>query len=144
MINNLLLLVDSYKYSHWKQYPPKTTRVYSYIESRGGLYDKTVFFGLQAFIKQYLTTPITAEMVDEAEELVEAHIGPNVFNREGWDYIVNELNGKLPIEIQAVPEGTVVPNRNALAAIVNTDDKCYWLPSFLETALLRAVWYQQP
>jgi len=28
-----------------------------------------------------------------------------------------------------------------LATIVNTDPACWWLPSYLETALLRAIWY---
>ena len=57
--NNIILNVDSYKVSMPRQYPPGTTGVYSYIESRGGRYDKTVFFGLQMFIKEYLTHPIT-------------------------------------------------------------------------------------
>ena len=67
-IENIILQTDSYKYSHYLQYPPKTEIVFSYIESRGGKYAKTVFFGLQAFLKEYLTKPITQEMVDEAKE----------------------------------------------------------------------------
>jgi nicotinamide phosphoribosyltransferase len=63
---NIILNSDSYKYSQYKQYPPDTKYVYSYIESRGGEYDKLVFFGLQAFIKEYLTTPITRSMIDQA------------------------------------------------------------------------------
>lgn len=137
--HNIVLNADSYKYSQWCQYPPKTTVVYSYIESRGGVHDATVFFGLQAFIKEYLLTPVTMEMIDEAEAIITAHGEP--FNREGWEYIVNKYDGKLPVTIKAVPEGTVVGTRNVLATIVNMDPKCYWLTSFLETALLRAIWY---
>ena len=55
---NIILNTDSYKASMFKQYPVGTTGVYSYIESRGGRYDSTVFFGLQAFIKEYLLEPI--------------------------------------------------------------------------------------
>ena len=51
LAKNLILNTDSYKVSMFKQYPAGTTGVYSYIESRGGRYDSTVFFGLQAFIK---------------------------------------------------------------------------------------------
>jgi len=138
-ISNLILNSDSYKYSQWNQYPPGTEYVYSYIESRGGVWPSTVFFGLQAFIKEYLTTPITSADVDEAESIILAHGEP--FYREGWDYIVDELGGKLPIIIKAVPEGSVVPIKNVLATIENTDPQCWWLTSFLETALLRAVWY---
>jgi len=140
MTTNLILNSDSYKFSQWCQYPPKTTVVYSYIESRGGVYDATVFFGLQAFIKEYLVGPVvTMDMIDEAEAIITAHGEP--FNREGWEYIVREHGGKLPVIIKAVPEGTVVGVKNVLATIENTDPACYWLTSFLETALLRAIWY---
>jgi nicotinamide phosphoribosyltransferase len=139
-MKNIILNSDSYKYSQFNQYPPKTTVVYSYIESRGGVYDATVFFGLQAFIKEYLTGPVvTMDMIDEAEALITAHGEP--FNREGWEYIVREHGGNLPVIIKAVPEGTVVGVKNVLATIENTDPACYWLTSFLETALLRAIWY---
>jgi YesN/AraC family two-component response regulator len=48
------------------QYPPKTETVFSYIESRGGKYDETVFFGIQAFIKEYLSKPITMANIDDS------------------------------------------------------------------------------
>jgi nicotinamide phosphoribosyltransferase len=139
MRNNIILNADSYKYSQFNQYPEGTEYVYSYIESRGGKYDETVFFGLQAFIKEYLVYPITWADIDEAEAIILAHGEP--FNREGWEYIMEKYDGYLPVEIKAVPEGTVVGVHNVLATIINTDPKCYWLTSFLETALLRAVWY---
>lgn len=138
-INNPLLDADSYKASHGVQYPPDTEYVYSYIESRGGDYDKTVFVGLQMFCKKYLSRPITKAQIDEAEREWNAHGEP--FNRTVWDYIVNELDGKLPLEIRAVPEGTVIEGKNALLTIVNTDPKCASIVSFFETALLRAIWY---
>ena len=136
---NIILNTDSYKASMYKQYPAGTTGVYSYIESRGGRYDKTVMFGLQAFIKEYLTKPITMEDIDVAEAIITAHGEP--FNRAGWEYILNTHMGYLPVVIKAVPEGTVVPVKNVLATIENTDPECFWLTTYLETALLRAVWY---
>lgn len=139
MTNNIILNSDSYKYSQFNQYPENTTVIYSYIESRGGLYDSTVFFGLQMFLKEYLCQPITQENIDEAELVITAHGEP--FYREGWEYILREHNGYLPVRIDAVPEGTVVPVKNVLATIYNTDPKCYWLTSFLETAILRSIWY---
>ena len=138
-MHNIILNSDSYKYSQFSQYPANTTCIYSYIESRGGKYNETVFFGLQAFIKEYLLEPITQDMIDEAELIITAHGEP--FNRAGWEYILNEHNGYLPVRIRAVPEGTIVPVKNVLATIENTDPACYWLTSFLETALLRAIWY---
>lgn len=136
---NILLNTDSYKVSMFKQYPAGTTGVYSYIESRGGRYDKTVMFGLQAFIKEYLLEPITQADIDTADAILTAHGEP--FNRAGWEYILQTHGGYLPVVIRAVPEGTVVPVKNVLATIENTDPECYWLTTYLETALLRAVWY---
>lgn len=136
---NILLKTDSYKVSHTFQYPPKTEYVYSYIESRGGIYDRTVFFGLQILLKDLLTTPITQENIDEAEEFFASHGEP--FYKEGWQYILDKHNGYLPLIIHAVPEGTVVETKNVLATIVNSDPKCWWLTSFMETAILRAIWY---
>ena len=136
---NIILNTDSYKASMFKQYPVGTTGVYSYIESRGGQYDATVFFGLQAFIKEYLLDPITQADIDIAEEVWTAHGEP--FNRAGWQYILDKHNGYLPVVIKAVPEGTKVPVKNVLATIENTDPECFWLTTWLETALLRAVWY---
>lgn len=129
---------DSYKFSQWNQYPKGTTHISSYIESRGGE-DESVFFGLQAFIKDYMLTPITMKDVDRAAKIVTAHGLP--FNREGWELIVNEYGGKLPVEIQAVPEGTVMGTHNVQVQVVNTDPRLWWITSYLETALLRAVWY---
>jgi nicotinamide phosphoribosyltransferase len=136
---NIILNSDSYKYSQFSQYPEGTEYVYSYIESRGGAWDATVFFGLQMFIKEYLLTPITQEDIDVAEEIITTHGLP--FYREGWEYILREHGGRLPVVIKAAPEGCIIPTRNVLATIENTDPKCWWLTSFLETALLRAVWY---
>lgn len=139
LAKNIILNTDSYKVSMFKQYPVGTTGVYSYIESRGGRYDRTVFFGLQAFIKEYLLEPITQADIDCADEILTAHGEP--FNREGWEYILRTHGGYLPVVIRAVPEGTVVPVKNVLATIENTDPKAFWLTTWLETALLRAIWY---
>ncbi|UXI68664.1 nicotinate phosphoribosyltransferase [Tahibacter amnicola] len=137
-LQNLILNTDSYKASHWLQYPPGTDATYFYVESRGGLYERTVFFGLQAILKEYLATPITHAMVDEARDFYAAHGEP--FNESGWRHIVDRFNGRLPLRIRAVPEGTVVPTHHALVTIESTDAQCCWLPSYLETLLLR-LWY---
>jgi len=139
---NLLLLADAYKYSHYKLYLPGTTKIYSYLESRGGELPETVFYGLQYFLKEYLEgQAFTKENVDEAEEFLNGVFGRNdVFKRENFDYILNAHGGKLPVKIKAVAEGTVMPVRNTLMTIENTDPKCFWLTNFLETLLMQ-VWY---
>eukprot|EP00408_Alexandrium_pacificum_P066149 CAMPEP_0171169642 /NCGR_PEP_ID=MMETSP0790-20130122/8315_1 /TAXON_ID=2925 /ORGANISM="Alexandrium catenella, Strain OF101" /LENGTH=525 /DNA_ID=CAMNT_0011634487 /DNA_START=83 /DNA_END=1660 /DNA_ORIENTATION=- len=153
-LNNIVLLSDSYKASHYKQYPPGTEYVYSYFESRGCVvpeWKEVTFFGLQYFLKEYLAgVVVSQEKIDEAAELYERHFGagfavpghtnPTAFNRAGWEYILKECGGKLPISIKAVPEGMTVPNKSALMTVVNTDPKAYWLSNYLETLLVQ-VWY---
>lgn len=138
-MHNMILNTDSYKTSHFVQYPEGAEYVSSYIESRGGVYPATVFFGLQMFIKQYLTKPITLADIDEADEICGAHGVP--FNRAGWEHILTAHKGFLPLHIEAVAEGSVVPTGNVLAQVINTDPTCAWLTSYIETALLRAIWY---
>lgn len=141
--SNIITMTDSYKVSHAVQYPPKTEKIYSYLESRGGSdsSDETCFFGLQYIVKRYLEGQVvTQEKIDYAAERFEAHFGNNkVFQRNRWEYILNKHNGKLPVSIYAVPEGTVVPTHNVLMAIENADPECFWITNYLET-LLQQVW----
>jgi nicotinamide phosphoribosyltransferase len=133
-------MTDSYKASHWLQYPPDVASMYSYFESRGGRYRETVFFGLQYFLLHYLTRPITRAHVAEADRFFAAHGEP--FNREGWEYLVDRYGGRLPVRIRAVPEGTVVPTGNVIFDIELTspDPRIFWVVSWLETLLVQ-VWY---
>ncbi len=132
--------VDSYKASHYLQLPPGTTHIHSYIEARkGGRYDRVLFFGLQAYLKAYLSRTITQADVEEAAQFWPVHGEP--FNRAGWEHIVNRHDGRLPLRIRAAREGMVIPAGNALVVVENTDPECAWLTSYVETALLRAVWY---
>src|SRR5712692_7512199 len=138
---NLVLQTDSYKFTHWKQYPPGTQYVYSYLESRGGMFHRTLFFGLQYYLLKYLCGPVVSEQdVLDAQEFVDRHIAPDVFNADGWMHIVRNRGGTLPVIIKAVPEGSTVDVQNVLMTIENTDPHCYWLPNYLETLLLK-VWY---
>ncbi len=141
---------DSYKVSHRPQYPAGTEAVSSYLESRNSMwrstsslapvgYDGGVFFGLQYFLKEYMSKPITKYDVDEDQELSIDHGLP--FNREPWDILVREHGGRFPVAIEALPEGTVVPAGVPLVQMRNTDPRMYHLNSHLETRMLSAVWY---
>lgn len=139
IFDNLILNTDSYKASHFVQYPPQSEIVSSYVEARGGQFKQILYFGLQAFLKAYLMQPVTHAQIEEAAEIFTAHGEP--FNRAGWEIIVNEYQGLMPVEICALPEGSIVPTGTALVQIQNTDSRLCWLPSYLETMLLRAIWY---
>lgn len=143
MLDNIIKITDSYKVGHYKQYPPHTTLISSYFEARpGGEYKEVVFFGLQYFLKRYLEGQvITQKKIDDADKFWSAHLrNDKVFNREGWEYILKEHGGKLPVVIRAVLEGTVVEEGNALMVIENTDPKCFWLTNYLESLLVE-IWY---
>ncbi len=139
---NILLMTDSYKVTHWKQLPQDTTHIFSFFESRGGAYGSAVFFGLQYILKEYLSGPVvTEEKILYAKKYFREHFGSDeYFNEAGWSHILKEWGGNLPLEIRAVDEGTVVPNHNVLMTVVNTDPKTAFLTNYMET-ILSQVWY---
>lgn len=138
--DNFILRTDSYKFTHWKQYPVGTQEIYSYLESRSANANN-VFFGLQYYLMKYLEgRVITSQDVRVAEKFVNQHIGKGVFNYRGWMHIANNCGGRIPVRIMAVPEGSVVPSSNALVSVWNTDPQVPWITNVIETLLMK-VWY---
>ena len=139
-LDNPILDTDSYKLSHYLQYPPGTTAVSAYIEARrGGRFERVLFFGLQALLKSALARRVTRDDIAEAADIAPAHGLP--FNRDGWELLVARHGGRLPLEIEALPEGSIVPAGTPLVQVRTTDPDFFWLATYIETALLRAVWY---
>ncbi|KAG8508478.1 Nicotinamide phosphoribosyltransferase [Galemys pyrenaicus] len=137
--------------THYKQYPPNTSKVYSYFECREKKtenskirkvkYEETVFYGLQYILNKYLKGKVvTKEKIQEAKEVYKEHFQDDVFNEKGWNYILEKYDGHLPIEVKAVPEGSVIPRGNVLFTVENTDPECYWLTNWIETILVQS-WY---
>src|ERR1700682_6383184 len=106
-----VLDTDSYKFGHSLMLPENVNYVSSYGEARSDeRWRHSLFFGLQAWLKTLHS--VTQQDVEEARELAIPHCG--VFNYDGWMRIVTEFGGVLPIAIEALPEGMIIPNRNAL------------------------------
>lgn len=83
---------STFKISHYLQYPPGTTEVYSYFESRGGKFSETIFFGLQYILKKYLVGPVVTERkIQAAKNIFLKHFGKDLINESGWRYIL-EVN----------------------------------------------------
>lgn len=140
LLGQFILASDSYKQGHWSFSPPNFENSYGYIEARkGGDFKEVQFFGLQYALRYFMTQQITLDMIDEAQPFVEAHGLP--FNRRMWDRIVTVHNGYLPLIIKALPEGIVVPHGTVLVTVESTDPHCVDLAAFVETLLLRAVWF---
>ncbi len=140
---NTIELTDSYKVSHWKQHPPGTRHIYSFFESRGGLFPSVTFYGLQYYLKRYLEgSVIDRDDMVEAREDFEAHFGNSgIYNEKGWERIRTVHSGRLPILIRAVPEGMDVPTGNVLMTVENTDPELPWLTNYLADTPLSMVWY---
>lgn len=136
---NPILAVDSYKLSHAFAYPKNVIGMASYIEARTKGRDIIVPFGLQMYILKFLTIQIKPHHIHEAMAFAAAHGEP--FDSSKWEYIIEKYDGYLPIKIRAVPEGTPVRSGNAIVSIECNDPNVFWLTSYIETALLRAVWY---
>ena len=140
---NPILSTDSYKLTHWWQYPPNTRYIYSYVCSRGGFFDHSEMAGLQYIVKSNFAGKVfTMEDVEEAQKFAAQHFGnnPKCFNYEGWKSLYAKHGGILPLRIKAIKEGSVTSAQNAIVTIENTDPEFYWLTNWAETVLLQ-IWY---
>ena len=133
---NRVALADSYKYSHASQYPTMNS-MFDYMSSRGGFFPSTIFVGAQPINKEF-SNPIEQWEVDEAYADAQAHGVP--FDIEGWDYIVQTLNGKIPVRIRSIREGKLIPVNNVLMTFESTDPKVPWTAGWMETVYMK-VWY---
>jgi len=129
--------------------------------------DHIVFFGLQYFIKEYLTGKvIDTKRIDEADAFVSRYMADvryamddfykgydyTMFPRGDWEAMVTgdydavgtpaegSAPGCLPIKIEALPEGSLVQPGVCCFKLTNTHPRFFWLPNFLETLLVQ-VWY---
>jgi nicotinamide phosphoribosyltransferase len=137
---NFILACDSYKVGHWQELPPGTLKSYAVIVPRKPSKYATEIVAMgQTYVANFLSTVrITQDMVNEAE--IEVNQQGYEFNREGWEIIVNEFNGALPLAVYAVEEGRIIKPQTPLLGIVNTDDRFAWLPTYVETVTQSTVW----
>jgi nicotinamide phosphoribosyltransferase len=142
--HNMVLLTDSYKTRHDPQYPPGTQYVYSYEESRAGAkYPATPCMGLQYYLLKYMAGKVfTLSDVDEAYEMLALHFEDDGVKQEKtkWLRLFDAYGGALPLQIKAVPEGTLVPTGNVLSTVCNTDPAFHWVTNYYET-LKMLTWY---
>jgi nicotinamide phosphoribosyltransferase len=141
MILNPILSTDSYKFSHFMQYPPGTSLIKSYITPRGTKVPgvtAVVTAGAQLFARQFLSRRITKANIDSAERFCAKHGTP--FNRKGFEIIVAEHDGYWPVTLRGVAEGTPIPFGELMYSIENNDDRLPWVTSYLESLFLSYVW----
>lgn len=149
MIISPILLKDGYKVGHKFQYPEGTTLVYSNLtprKSRNSEINEIVFFGLQYFIKEYLQKQFDEAFFKLPKEVVLKQYKRRIDNYLGKGCItfshIEALHdlGYLPLEIKALPEGSLVPMRVPVFTIRNTKAEFFWLTNMLETLLSTVLW----
>lgn len=143
VVNNIATRSDAYKSgSHHKMYVPNAEDCVDYSEMRlGGKHPETVFLGAQPIMMKYLAGEvITHKQLDVARRVVGSNTGPGSFNEEGWRQIVDECDGRLPLEIAAQPEGSVLPESTVLYTIRPTAPDYVWLVGHIEPLILK-TWY---
>lgn len=147
---NPLLLTDSYKLSHKFLETPGIVTIYSNFTPRNTKYfkslypdfdDKIVWFGLQAFIQKVLLNHFNDFFSrrfdeDEFKFYLTSYIGMEDFSHFR---ALHEL-GYLPVEICALPEGTLVSPGIPCLTIQNTREGFEWLPNYLETIISAELW----
>lgn len=137
---NPLTALDVYKMGHMSQYAPGTTYVYSYLIARSTKnYNDTLFFGLQYFLKEYLSRPITHDHVNDFMIKHKHIIGDDKNDIEKKLRKLADL-GYFPLKIKSVAEGSIIPNKNVLMTMTNTNPEFYWTVGFVESLLLK-LWY---
>lgn len=138
---NFILGSDSYKASHQMLLPSDLVSLEDYGESRGGDYEYITFAGLRPILNLIKGVQITKDKINEAKLLFKRHFGSElIFDAETWEYICDKYDGKLPLKIYAVKEGSVIKSKNVLFKVVPTEEKFADLAGYIETILMR-VWY---
>lgn len=131
---NIILAQDIYKLGHWAQMPKRVQKSQSSLVPRNGrpVDNEIVVIGQRLLAAYYASVRVTHADVDEA--IIEAAEQGFEINEAGWRYIVDKFGGALPMQISAVPEGTIVPENTAVVFFENRGgEMTAWLPSFLET-----------
>ena len=149
---NPMLLCDFYKTVHSDMINPKMTKSMSYYTprmSRVKRWDKVVMFGVQMFCKTWLIDYFNEnffnlseeEVVAEYTRVLDVTLGKGIYGTEK----IRKLHrlGYLPIEITALPEGTMVPVHVPMFGITNTHKDFAWLPQALESLISAEMWYPQ-
>ena len=146
---NPLLLTDGYKTGHHQQYPGGTTLVYSNFTPRSNKYgpkgcDKVVSFG-QQMVMQQLHEVFQRDFFSRPKDQVCGEMKQELSMYLGIDYDVSHFEalhdlGYLPIAVQALSEGTLVPIKVPVLTIYNTHPDFYWLTNYLETILSNLMW----
>lgn len=138
---NIILWCDTYKLSHWEEIPGQTKKLLAAVVARKGLpyTDEIVAVGQTFLAEVFSKARLTQEMIDEAE--LEVNEQGYAFNRLGWEYILRQYDGRIPLTMFGVEEGRVVkPQTPILDVTVLDDDNLAWLVPYFEPVIQSVMW----
>lgn len=143
-------MCDFYKVVHRNQIPKTMTKSVSYYtprRSRVKRWNQVVFFGLQAFCKEWLIDYFNENFFNKPEEEVVEEYRRVIDNAMGQGiYSISKIKklhqlGYLPVEIVALKEGMKVDMGVPCFGITNTHPDFAWLPQALESLISAELWY---
>lgn len=148
------LSADFYKPAHIDQYSKKTSLIQSNFTARsarlfphfadedqrilfGGLQGPLAWFFRDLWNDRFFNRPKDV-VVGEYKRMMDTAIGKDKVNING----ISELHdlGYLPLEVRALPEGSLVPVRVPVYTVHNTHPDFYWLVNFLESVISAETW----
>ena len=147
---NPMLLIDFYKAVHAEMLPKGITKSVSYFTPRMGRvkrWNEVAMFGLQGFIKEYLVDYFNEyfffeyrnKAIGTYKTVMDATLGEGTYGLQKIEDLYDL--GYLPIEIKALPEGTLVPMHVPMFSIENTHKDFAWLPQALESLISAEMWH---
>ena len=150
---NPFLLTDFYKLTHILQYRKELCELTSYLTPRGSRLpniDNVVMFGLQMYVKDYVVDNFRDnffnrnwwEVCDDVKTVLHEGLGYDYNLIQPTIDALHSLHefGYLPVEINAVPEGTLVPMGVPCIEIKSTNHNFFWVGQALEASLSAAIW----
>ena len=108
--------------------------------------DRIIFAGLQIPLEELFYEPVTHEEIDTSKEFLKTFkatmTGPANYDfpEEAWRRVVDNYNGRPPIKVKAMPEGSVVYPNEPVLQVVNTnkeDELMGELAAWFESTFLK-------
>ena len=147
-----MLLSDTYKQCHSDMYPKTLKKLVSYWVPRKSMfsehsdYNKMVFFGLQAFIQEFLIDYFNKnffnknieDVINEYSYYMDIQLGEGNYKLD--NVVKLHSLGYLPLCIKALPEGSLVNMGVPCIEVSNTNDDFAWLVQWIECILQAELW----
>jgi len=130
--SNPLVLTDCYNLSHFFLKKNQDYEI-SHIYNRS---KPMILYGFNEIVIKLLNQKIQESMVMEAEDCARKMGMP--FPTEMWMNLVDKLHGWIPLQVEALPDGTWVPQGTPFAQITNTDEDFGELVTWWEGVLLHS------